>query len=63
MYANRLYTNLVEVVPEKDRDRFPRLIEISQTGTFTLAQAFTAAVDKAAKNAERNGHPGHRQYG
>ena len=62
MYANRLYTNLVEVVPEKDRDRFPRLIEISQTGTFKLTQAFTAAVDKATKNADRTGHPGNHRY-
>ena len=53
MYANRLYTNLVEVVPEKDRDRFPRLIEISQTGTFKLTQAFSTAVDKATKQAEQ----------
>jgi hypothetical protein len=63
MYANRLYTNLVEVVPEKDRDRFPRLIEISQTGTFKLAQAFSTAVDKAVKAAEQRGHPGNHRYG
>ena len=63
MYANRLYTNLVEVVPEKDRDRFPRLIEISQTGTFKLTQAFSTAVDKAVKTVDQYGHPGHHRYG
>ena len=62
MYANRLYTNLVEVVPEKDRDRFPRLIEISQTGTFTLNRAFTAAIDAAAQNAT-NARPSRGYHG
>ena len=57
MYANRLYSNLVEVVPEEDRDRFTRLIEISQTGTFKLTQAFSTAVDKAAKSAANAGNP------
>ena len=51
LYANRLYSNLVEVVPEVDRDRFANLIAIGQTGLFTLARAFQAAVDAAIKNA------------
>ena len=53
LYANRLYSNLVEVVPEVDRDRFATLVAIGQTGTFTLTHAFQAAVDTATRNADR----------
>jgi hypothetical protein len=53
LYANRLYSNLVEVVPEVDRDRFANLIAIGETGTFTLTHTFQAAVDAATRNADR----------
>ena len=55
MYANRKYTNLTAVVPEKDRDRFNRLIEIKQDGSSRIMPAFQAKID-AAERAVAQAH-------
>ena len=47
MYATRMYSNLHEVVPEDERERFNTLVKIQANGRYTLTQNFIAAIAAA----------------
>ena len=47
MYATRMYSNLHEVVPEDERERFNTLVKIQANGRYTLTQNFIAAIATA----------------
>ena len=53
LHANREYTNLTAVVPERDRLRFRQLIGISQTGKGSITPAFQSRIDAAERAAPR----------
>ena len=51
-YIRRRYTDLIGVIPETDRARFSRLVDIQNNGTYSLTSAFTNAVAAAKKAAD-----------
>ena len=51
-HNRRIFTNLVAIVPQTDRERFAALIDIQQNGVNHLTSAFTTAIDNAKKAAD-----------
>jgi hypothetical protein len=62
LFVNRFYTNLVGVVPERDREKYESLATIDDNGQTTLATAFTQAISNAetAADAAYQQHLGNR---
>ena len=50
-HTRRIHTNLHHGVPDTARTRFPTLIEIDTSCSFSLTPEFTDAIDKAEKAA------------
>ena len=46
-YANRVHTNLVAVVSEEERAKYPTLVSIQQDGEHKLTTNFEQAIDDA----------------
>ena len=51
-YANRVHTNLVAVVSEEERAKYPTLVSIQQDGSHTLTSIFEQAIDDAERARE-----------
>ena len=51
-YANRVHTNLVAVVSEEERAKYPTLVSIQQDGEHKLTTNFERAIDDAERTRE-----------
>ena len=51
-YANRVHTNLVAVVSEEERAKYPTLVSIQKDGEHTLTTNFERAIDDAERARE-----------
>ena len=52
-HVHRQHTNLQEVVPESERQKFTQVVSIAQNGAYTLTNVFTSAISNAQSERER----------
>ena len=58
-FANREHTNLIAIVSDKERAKYPTLVSIQRDGSHMLTSVFERAIDDAERT--RDATATHRQ--